>query len=383
MQQERLILLLTKELSGRLLPEEQQELEAGKLLTDEPLLVAAMVTAMEAVPLAPVSVDEAEDTKAIAAILGVDSNLEERTTRPVFIMGWMKVAAVLLTLTLGTWLWLTPLHKADTSVATTQKATDIAPGTQKAQLTIGDNSPIDLQQQPSGIRVGNNITYAGGEVIAPAGEWLTLTVPRGGNYTITLADGSKVWLNAASKIQFPSRFTGEQREVSLTGEAYFEIAPDGKKPFVVRSATQNVEVLGTSFNINAYPDEAVQTTTLVTGKVRVNASLTDSKSPSSMVLEPGQQVKLEAGKGMQRSMANMEAALAWKEGVFHFDGADVKTVMRQLERWYDIDVVFEQANNPARFQGEVGKQLMLREVLEILTESKVKYTLEGRKLIIH
>jgi ferric-dicitrate binding protein FerR (iron transport regulator) len=216
---------------------------------------------------------------------------------------------------------------------------------------------------------------------APATEitYNTLTTQRGNQYQLVLPDGSKVWLNAASSITYPTTFVGATREVIITGEAYLEVAPKSAQPFHVKSATQDIAVLGTSFNINTYPDEPASTTTLVEGSVRV------TRGPDSRTLRPGQQARVQGDLIRLVKDADLEQALAWKNGLVKLTGADIREVMRQVSRWYDVDVQYEGNLDKAVFTGVVSRQQTLSKLLQVLEATgSVHCTLDpnNKKIIV-
>ena len=273
---------------------------------------------------------------------------------------------------------------------------DIVAGENKAILTLGDGSKIILDDAKNGILAnqgGNSILKAAeGEVIYsflsevkdPLTENLnapviynTIETPKGGKFQIKLPDGSKVWLNAASSLRFPTVFNGSKRQVELIGEAYFEVSPDKSKIFEVNTRNQVVQVLGTHFNINAYMDEPTVNTTLLEGSVRVS----DLRTNISQLLKPGEQSQLSEQIEVI-NLKNTNEAVAWKEGYFQFDEADIKTVMRQIERWYDVSVVYEGDLPNYRFGGEIERNLSLLQVLKVLEKTKVHFRLEGREVIV-
>lgn len=273
---------------------------------------------------------------------------------------------------------------------------DIEAGENKAILTLGDGSKIILDDAKNGILAnqgGNSVLKAAqGEVIYsfindvkdPLTEdqqvpviYNTIETPKGGKFQIVLPDGSKVWLNAASSLRFPTVFNGSKRQVELKGEAYFEVSHDKSKIFEVNTRNQVVQVLGTHFNINAYLDEPTVNTTLLEGSVRVS----DLRTNMSQLLKPGEQSQLSE----QIDVINLKdtnEAVAWKEGYFQFDEADIKTVMRQIERWYDVSVVYEGNLPNYRFGGEIERNLSLLQVLKVLEKTKVHFRLEGREVIV-
>jgi ferric-dicitrate binding protein FerR (iron transport regulator) len=213
----------------------------------------------------------------------------------------------------------------------------------------------------------------------------TVATPRGGQYQVILADGSKVWLNASSSLRFPTSFSGKQRNVELTGEAYFEVAKDAARPFKVTvlpgaggGGAREVEVLGTSFNVMAYGDEKMIQTTLVDGAVKVRNGRDEN------ILAPGQQAQSVLGAPGQRVIADADvaAAVAWKNGYFNFNKEDLRTVMRQLARWYDVDVSYTGNNNERVFWGGMQRDLSLSAVLRILEKSGVQFSIDGKKVIV-
>jgi transmembrane sensor len=273
---------------------------------------------------------------------------------------------------------------------------DIEAGENKAILTLGDGSKIILDDAKNGILAnqgGNSVLKAAeGEVIYsflsevkdPLVEDLnapviynTIETPKGGKFQIKLPDGSKVWLNAASSLRFPTVFNGSKRQVELKGEAYFEVSPDKSKIFEVNTRNQVVQVLGTHFNINAYLDEPTVNTTLLEGSVRVS----DLRTNISQLLKPGEQSQLSEQIEVI-NLKNTNEAVAWKEGYFQFDEADIKAVMRQIERWYDVSVVYEGDVPNYRFGGEIERNLSLLQVLKVLEKTKVHFRLEGREVIV-
>ena len=205
-----------------------------------------------------------------------------------------------------------------------------------------------------------------------------MSTPKGRQFQMLLPDGSKVWLNAESSIKYPTTFIGKQRLVELTGEAYFEIAKNPKMPFIIKlNATNEIEVLGTSLNINAYDNEPSVKTTLLNGAVRVNAN-GQTKS-----LEPGQQATVIPGKDIAIvSNADLSQVMAWKNGLFNFNGYSIKAVLRELARWYDLEVVYEAEPETGEVVGEIQRNLTLSQVIKVLQRMHVKYRIEDKKLIV-
>ena len=204
-----------------------------------------------------------------------------------------------------------------------------------------------------------------------------------------LPDGTKVWLNAASSLTYPVSFTGTERRVSVKGEAYFEVTENKARPFIVDIGSgSSIEVLGTHFNVNSYADEGVVQTTLLEGSIKVSRRIT-GRQADAVVIKPGQQARqtvtadIPDGERLQVvEKVNLEKVMAWKNGIFYFQDAGLLQVMRQLERWYDIDVQFTGKVPVLRINGKMDRGLTLQEVLEFLTKLEVHSTLEGRTLIV-
>ncbi|MCR6722586.1 MAG: DUF4974 domain-containing protein [Chitinophagaceae bacterium] len=223
------------------------------------------------------------------------------------------------------------------------------------------------------------LVYDGANDEAIAVGYNSMATPKGRQFKMVLPDGTKVWLNAASSIRYPILFTGDERNVEITGEAYFEVAHNKSKPFHVKTSDgTDVEVLGTHFNINSYDNEESINTTLLEGSVRVTSKA------GNIVLQPGQQAQSNAnGIISLKRTVNIDQVMAWKNGIFDFQDATLEEVMRQLERWYDIDVTYEKNIPKLEFYGKMGKDLSLETVLNGLEKSNVHFRMEaGRKLVV-
>jgi ferric-dicitrate binding protein FerR (iron transport regulator) len=201
----------------------------------------------------------------------------------------------------------------------------------------------------------------------------TISAPRGGQFSFVLEDGTRVWLNAGSSIRFPTNFSGDRREVEMTGEAYFEVAHQDKLPFIVHAGERQIEDIGTHFNVNAYPDEPEMKTTLIEGSVKIG----------NVVLRPGEQLGLDSiGRERLVSHADIEEAMAWKNGLFVFNGADIETVMRSIERWYDVSIVYEAGKDSHRFTGQISRTSKASEALEILATSGYHFKIQGKIITV-
>lgn len=280
-----------------------------------------------------------------------------------------------------------PLKEPSVARTVTQK-NDIAPGGDKATLTLADGTvvPLDssakgtLMQQGSAKLVfldSGRLAYKAQGKNGPETLFNTVHTPRGGQYQLILADGSKVWLNASSSLRFPTAFNGSERNVVLTGEAYFEIAGNKDKPFHVTTGNMQVEVLGTAFNVMAYANETAIKTTLLEGRVSV------STNEAKTILKPGQQATLDSRTArIKVDRPEVEDAIAWKNGVFQFDGDDVGTVMRQLERWYDLEIVYEGKVPGWQFTGSIRRDVPLSKVLKMFEINDLHFRAEGRKITV-
>jgi ferric-dicitrate binding protein FerR (iron transport regulator) len=265
---------------------------------------------------------------------------------------------------------------------------DVLPGGDRARLTLSDGTIILLDSAGNGMLAkqgtaeviktkDGQLVYAGAD--EPVGEvvYNVLQTPRGGQYAITLPDDSKVWLNAASSLRYPVVFGKKERVVSISGEAYFEIARDERRPFKVEVNGMEVEVLGTQFNINSYGDEESIRTTLFEGKVGVRAF------GMRRQLNPGQQIQVRPSGNLSIvDDANLEETIAWKDGYFQFEKSDIQSVMRQLSRWYDVEVRYEGVVSK-HFIGGISRNVRLSQVLMMLEQTgEVKFKIEGHKIIV-
>ena len=209
-----------------------------------------------------------------------------------------------------------------------------------------------------------------------------MSTPKGGQYQLILSDGSKVWLNSLSSIHFPTVFTGSERKVVVTGEAYFEVAADAKHPFHVSSGGADIEVLGTHFNVNAYTDELMMKTTLLEGSVKVR------KGSEASIVSSGQQLQIAGtyGGGTQLRLvrdADMEQAVAWKNGLFYLKGANIKEIMRQISRWYNVNIYYDGDVSNIDFYGVVSRRKSVEELLEIMEKTGiVHFKLEGSSITV-
>jgi len=272
--------------------------------------------------------------------------------------------------------------------------TDLLPGGNKAILKLADGSEIALDDSKKGqIARQQNVLIAkteNGQVVYRADDaanrslasniiqYNAIITPRGGQYELVLPDGTKVWLNAASSLRYPTTFSGADRRVELTGEAYFEVAKNAAKPFFVKTSTQTVEVLGTHFNINSYADEKEAKTTLLEGSVKVSCNT----GKSFVKIAPGQQAVNSLNEINIVRNADVDEAIAWKNGKFLFRNTDLQTIMRQLSRWYDVDVEYQGQVPERHYRGRISRNVPVSQVFEILKTSGLNFTINGRKIIV-
>lgn len=347
---------------------------------------------------------EQENTVVDAGITGDRNNLEKESlaliqTRiaqqrtiapaPVVTMRMLKklgiAAAVLIIITAGIYRWLKP---SPIQPAPPIAKTDVAPGGNKAVLTLSDGRQIVLHDMANGTvtsqdgvqilkpdsgRLVYSTTSAAGNTVA----YNTLATPRGGQYQLSLPDGTKVWLNAGSSIRYPVTFNGAERNVAITGEAYFEVAKNPRQAFIVKTENAAIRVLGTHFNIMAYKEEKNSQTTLLEGALRVEGPV------QQVLLKPGQQGMLANTSGeLTVREVDTQEAVAWMHGQLSMKYIDVAAFMRQISRWYDVDVVFEGEVPAMSFSGSINKKINLSLVLKALNDNGLHISLVNGKLIV-
>ena len=288
---------------------------------------------------------------------------------------WPRIiiaAAILIVISIGTFFYRNYIDESNTKHAISGVKNDISPGGNIAFLTLADGRKISLTDakngqlaEQSGIKINKTAdgqleyTISNSDNSSQSISYNTIETPAGGQYQINLPDGSKVWLNSASSLRYPVRFIGKERRVEISGEAYFEVAHNSRMPFKVANASQTVEVLGTHFNIMAYPDETSTKTTLLQGSVKI------IKENKSKIISPGQQTRVKDGN-IDVVDVDVNEATAWKDGYFMFKSEDIQSIMRQISRWYNLEVTY-QGNFPEKvFGGKISRSRNVSEVLEIL-----------------
>lgn len=420
MQSQRIHYLLDRYIKELLTGEEEQEL--AKILQDpaqESFFRQELVSLLEAEGLSEsagreemaeageeweavlqrvLSVDK---TKGVEASNGQDASGEVGEGTGILrrlgygLQRWSVAAILLLVAGGGAFFFLRGREaRPIVTVAAKPPAAKIQPGANKAVLTLANGQQIILNNAQNGtigqqgnIRVvkldSGQLAYATPKAESPADQlakgplYNTITTPRGGQYQVTLADGTKVWLNAESSLRFPIAFTDKDREVELTGEAYFEVKADKDKPFLVKAGQTETRVLGTHFNIMAYSDEGAVKTTLLEGAVSMGLGM------HSALLQPGEQGQYDEGKGIIATRAvNTRAVVAWKDGYYFFDRTPVKSVMRQIARWYDVAIVYQGAAPEDEIVGKLPRTADVREVLHIMELIGIHFKIEGKTIVV-
>jgi ferric-dicitrate binding protein FerR (iron transport regulator) len=327
------------------------------------------------------------------------NKIEERTKGKLVTISasrrwWWPAAAAVLLVSFSVAAYFTLFnHKEKQNMATTGPTeqrfkNDVAPGSEKATLTLADGTKIILDNTSNGTIAtqGNAVVIKEDGLLAYNVDqaksqnkiiYNNLTTGRSQEYkSLVLADGTKVWLNSVSSILFPTSFTGTERTVEITGEAYFEVAKNVLKPFKVKVNGVEIEVLGTHFNVNAYDDEKIIATTLLEGSVKI------TQGTATAILKPGQQAQADKNNNVRVINANTDEATAWKNGMFSFHDATIDIIMRQLVRWYDIDVVYENKVSK-HFNATIARTVQLSELLKLLElTEEVKFRIDGKKITI-
>lgn len=325
----------------------------------------------------------------------IDERIEELQKKPVFTgvkSLWIRYTAAALILFFISFGAYFIIHSDDgkNNIAA-HNYNGIVPGGNKALLTLANGTKISLDDAVKGEvarQAGVSITKtADGQIIykavsdnndGDASLQNSISTPKGGQYRVILPDGTNVWLNAASSITYPTVFKGTERMVSLTGEAYFEVTKNKLMPFKVKSALQTIQVLGTHFNINAYTDEAEVKTTLLEGSVKVVSG------SNSAFIAPGEQaiINRAGDETIATHPVNVDKEVAWKNGLFSFDGENIQSIMRQVGRWYNIDVVYDGSMPSEKYFGEISRTSSLADVFKILELNNIRFNVEGKTVTV-
>jgi hypothetical protein len=315
-----------------------------------------------------------------------------------YLKSFSIAAIILLTITTGIYFYSNRTIQVEEQFVEINVKNDILPGNNKAILTLANGSKISLDDAANGLLASEgNIAITkteNGEIVYEKNNLNknndilnhvainTIQTPKGGKFQVRLPDGSKVWLNSASTLSYPTAFTGSERKVKLKGEAYFEIASNKKIPFRVESDGQIVEVLGTHFNINSYDDEDFTKTTLLEGSVKVILHSKSDVLGKTRMLKPGEQSLTNSSQsGIRIENADTEKAVAWKNGYFKFKNTPIQQIMREVERWYDVELVYEGTMPTDEFTGFISNEVNISGVLKILEQSGgVKFSVKGKKI---
>lgn len=374
--------LATKWLNKTITPAEEQEFAAWYNADQEnPLNIPA---------------DFAKDEKALWARILFRINQELKPKKKAHSMAGLVMryaaAAILLIMVFGgSYIYLRKNRPQHLTFKNHPK-NDALPGSDKAVLTLANGAKIILNTAKNGVLAsqgktvlnkakGNILVYQAPQNLnntALKAEYNTIATPKGGQFQVILPDGSKVWLNAASSIKFPTAFTGNERKVTITGEVYFEVTKNKAMPFRVVSGKQTIEVLGTHFNVCAYSDESQIKTTLVEGSVKLYSGT------QTALLKPSQQaiVANNVDVPIKVKEVDTEDALAWKNGIFEFESADIALIMRQAARWYNVDIDYEGKLPLKKFTGSISRNVNLSELLNILKYTGVNFKITGKTIIV-
>lgn len=351
-------------------------------------------------------------TKIFEAVIGKEKKLrqglDQWKTRPRKTQWKWVAAAALILICVSSYFFLQRIHQSQSSPSATVRAPDLqAPQINRAviklsngQLVYLDSSQVGMLAVQGGIKINKvedgviNYSNLGSKRLSESAEteYNTLSNPRGSKVVaITLADGSRVWLNAGSSLTFPVAFSGNERKITMSGEAYFEVEHDNKRPFRVKVGDEIIEDLGTRFNVSAYTDEPALRTTLLEGSVKISLINENSASPDKrkfVLLKPGEQATQDNSSSEQptikvKQLDDVEEVIAWKSGRFRFNRVDIASVMRQAARWYDVDVIYK-GYIKGTISGGVARTKNISELLKILElTGKVHFTLEGRKVTVY
>lgn len=378
MTNERLQYLFDQYLQQQLTAEETIELQ--QLLADEQheKSIKAVIDRYTAIPVYSMRPGAANDilSAIVSSPVPVAPTVHKLPPKR-YIGRWVAAAAAAASLIGGVYIWQTKKQPARQVAAVVNNT-----GSNKAILTLSDGSTVTLDSANKDLRQGTTAIHQQGDTLqytansnASSITYNTLTVPKGGQFQVVLPDGTKVWLNAATRLRYPTVFTGPDRTVELEGQAYFEVAQQSTQPFHVHVHNAAINVLGTAFDIMAYADEPTMNATLVQGAIAIRNGAITKK------LQPGQQAVLKDNT-LQVMQADIDKVTAWKSGFFELDNTDLPTLMRQLSRWYDVEMIDKTGGAAGLFGGRISRKLALKDVLGVLEQYGVHYSIEGRTVTI-
>ncbi len=387
--------LFKKYLSGTALPVETEELKASWQQEADNAVWEKIIGECLAGAAPDMNYHSGHWETMVNVIL--DRHQQPAVKKRLFPLRW--AAAAMLLLVAGLAIYFYSEHKAQNEKNVQAKLLNAAPGKEGAILMLAGGKQVLLDTVQNGVValqggavakvLNGTLVYeaAGTEVV-----YNTMSTPRGRQYRLQLPDGTGVWLNSASSVTFPVVFNGPERKVTVTGEVYFEVAHNKAQPFIVTKNNMEVQVLGTHFNVNAYDDEPDIKVTLLEGRIKVRSHSgldpeSSGKQNNPVLLKPGQQATVRHSEPDSASInvistVDLEQVMAWKNGLFNFEGAGLQEVMRQLERWYDIKVVYEKKVPDMRFGGKINRQATLNDVLGILEKAGVKFRAAANRTLI-
>ncbi|SEW52826.1 FecR family protein [Chitinophaga arvensicola] len=385
--------LISRSQQGLLTAGEQEELDAWIAASDENRQLWAELNNPGIQQEQVRAIARFDETAALERYLSNKPAMS--TVRPIRRLHTWRWAAAVLALVLGASTYFFVVHRSGNADGFGQKSAqrDIPPGKNGAILTLADGTQLVLDSLGEGkiatqngtqVSLSDNKLKYDASAATDGAAYNTITTPKGRQYHVVLPDGTEVWLNAASSLQYPVAFKGKERSVKISGEVYFEVAARSWQPFVVDAGQMKLEVLGTSFNVNTYDDEKIIRTTLLTGAVKI----TPKQTIQPKVLVPGQTADLskpDASEGAKltiKETPDPDKIIAWKNGLFNFDGMDLYSIMRQLERWYSIEVRYIGTPENVIFKGKMHRNTNLSDVLKVLETMDVNFELKGNILYV-
>lgn len=390
----RLAYLFNKVIEKNASLEEKEELQALLLDTENEIAFKALVEDAFSKVREEVKMNDDSARQILEVIKSIEPEVEEGQAKVVSIKirkrKWAAIAAAAIVVVAVSWFvkLQNPEEKKVLSFSENEKHNVAAPIRSQAVLTLSSGKTILLDSLAEG-----ELIAEGGVMMAKSADgrivytgldqkeaFNTIALPRGSRpLQLVLSDGTVTWLNAASTITYPTTFTGQERQVKIEGEVYFEVAHNKNKPFIVQTSISRVQVLGTHFNIKAYADEPSTDVTLIEGSVRVEKI---GQENAAVLLQPGQQAVVAESIQLLKE-ADLEAAVAWKNGYFSLKGADLYSIMRQVARWYDVEVLYEGKFSDQKFVGVLSRDISLNDLLKSLEEYDIEGQLENRKLTLH
>ena len=376
--------IIQKSLKGKLSESEERQLSGWRKVSDENERAFQRMISED---FYTIGMEKLEMYDSRVAYGRVVQKKDQQRRKRRFLINMARVAAVALPFVIALVLYV-GLNREEEQMVRPSLASNILPGTSKAVLTLANGQMIPLGKEATDSTIitdgtqisasGSGVTYASG-VESESVVYNKLEIPRGGEFCLTLSDGTRVWLNSETSIQYPVAFGAKERRVFVQGEAYFEVAKDANKPFTVQFMSSSVTVLGTSFNIRAYPEEKRSQTTLAEGSVRIY-------SPgSSMLLKPGEQAEVSALSGeMVKQEVEVKNFTSWKDGRFVFEQQPLEDIMRTLERWYDIRVIFkDEGAKRISLSGNMKRYGDFSQVMKMLQMTgDVRFELHGNDVYI-